>query len=107
MRVFLGNAFSLNMLDMGAEGMRVDIQPVNPSDIPANAQSIIGHSDLAAILSIALDRKVIENRESVALSEGDILFVAQYRGPRLPVGTTHLPEDAGFEFYRIVIRRLL
>ncbi|MCC6299413.1 MAG: DUF1874 domain-containing protein [Anaerolineales bacterium] len=103
MTSYLANAFSLNMLEIGAEGMRVDIQPILPIAIPAEAVSIVGHADMAAILSGILYRKVGVNRESVTLKEGDILFVAQYHGSRLLAGATQLPSDANIEFYRVSI----
>jgi len=92
------------MLNIGAEGLRVDIQPVSPAEIPAEALSIIGHADMAAILSGILSRKVEVNRESVTLKEGDNLYVAQYHGSRLPAGATILPSDARIEFYRITFQ---
>lgn len=104
MTTYLSNAFSLNMLDVGAQGIQVEIQPALPSEIPAEVESIIGHADVAVILSSVLKRKVEVNRESVVLKEGDILFVAQYRGPRLPTGMTSLPPDARLDFYRVVFQ---
>lgn len=104
MTSYLANAFSLNMLDIGAEGMRVDIQPVSPAEIPTEVVSIVGHADMAAILSGILQRAVEINREAVTLQDGDVLFVAQYHGSRLPPGATQLPENAKIEFYRITMR---
>jgi len=104
MTIYLANAFSLNMLDIGAEGMRVDIQRTSPSEIPADAESLIGHADMAAILSSILNRQVEVNRGSVTLQDGDILYVAQYHGSRLPAGATELPSDARIEFYRITLQ---
>jgi hypothetical protein len=101
MTTYLGNAFSLNMFKIDENGMRVEIQPVLPSEIPANAKSIVGHADMAAVVSSLLGREVTVNRESVTLQAGDILFVAQYHGPRLPAGATKLPSGARIEFYRI------
>lgn len=103
MTTYLANAFSLNMLNIGAEGMRVGIQPILPAEIPAEAVSIIGHADMAAILSGILNRKVGVNRDSVVLNEDDILFVAQYHGSRLAAGAVELPKDASVEFYKITL----
>ena len=86
MTSYLANAFSLNMLSVGAEGMRVDIQLVLPAEIPAETVSIIGHADMAAIVSSVLKRPVEVNRESVLLQKDDVLFVAQYHGPRRDLG---------------------
>jgi hypothetical protein len=104
MTAYLANAFSLNMLDIGAEGLQVDIQPVLLSEIPADAKSIIGHADMAAILAGVLGRTVGVNRDSVVLNNDDILYVAQYHGARLPAGATELPADAQIEYYRITIQ---
>jgi hypothetical protein len=103
MTAYLANAFSLNMLEIGAEGLSVDIQPILPIEIPTEAVSIVGHADMASILSGILSRTVQVNRESVVMKEGDILFVAQYHGSRLPSGATRLPKDARIEFYRITL----
>ena len=103
MTTYLGNAFSLNMLDVSPEGIYVEIRPIDSVEIPSDAESIIGHVDMAAIVSGILNRSVAVNRETVTLVSGDILFVAQYRGERLPAGATILPTDARLEFYRITI----
>lgn len=105
MTTYLGNAFSLNMVNVGAEGLQVDIQPVSAEDVPADARSVIGHEDMAAILSGILKRNVDVNRVSVTLADEDVLFVAQYRGQRLPAGATQLPLGASLEFYRVTSRR--
>lgn len=103
MTVYLSNAFSLNMLDINPQGLYIEIQPVPPTGIPADAVSIVGHADMAAILSSMLRRAVEVNRQSVLLQNEDILFVAQYHGARMPAGATELPAEARIEFYRITI----
>ena len=45
--------------------------------------------------------EVAFNRTSLTLHEGDIVYVAQYVGPRLPEGTTTLPENSEIKFYEI------
>lgn len=105
MTSYLGNAFSLNMLQVGADGLTAKIFPVVPSEIPADAVSIIGHADMAAVVCSMLGREVAVNRESVTLQAGDILYVAQYRGPRLPPGATALPPNATLEFFRVTIMK--
>lgn len=104
MTTYLGNAFSLNMLQIEAEGLSAEIQPVIPSEIPADAVCIIGHADVASLASGILAREVTVNRQSVALQAGDILYVIQYRGARLPAGTNSLPANASLEFYRVTFR---
>ncbi|NWG07724.1 MAG: DUF1874 domain-containing protein [Chloroflexi bacterium] len=105
MTTYLGNALSLNMFDIGADGLQIDIRPILPAEIPADAISIIGHEDMAALVARVLGRVVYVNRESVTLTQGDILFVAQYRGPRLAAGETQLPSGAKLEFYRVTTKR--
>lgn len=67
-------------------------------------ESYVGHEDTARILSDLLGTEITYNRSSLTFEEGDILIIAQYVGPRLPEGTTKLPEGAEFKFY--VIRYL-
>ena len=105
MTTYLGNAFSLNMVEVGAKGVQADIQPMRPEDVPVDARSIIGHEDMAAIVAGILKREVVVDRETVLLHVGDVLYVAQYRGPRLPTGTTQLPAEASLEFYCVTLRR--
>ena len=61
-------------------------------------QSIIGHEDLANILGVPC------NRVNTKLKEGDILFVAQYVGGRLPEGSSTLPEGAEIKFIKIKVK---
>lgn len=43
------------------------------------------------------------NRASVKLEPGEKMIVAQYSGPRLPEGTTALPEGAKIEFILVEV----
>jgi len=97
---YLSNAFSLNMLDHELHAMSFG---VDAKDVPVEAKSIVGHSDVAKLIGEALGRDVPANRESVTLQQGDSLFVGQYRGPRLPEGTTVLPEGSTIEFWRVEV----
>lgn len=99
---YLGNAFSLQMLDTD-KSYNVNIQSISASDYiinevkNGNITSVIGHPDLANILGVPC------NRVSVHLNPDDILYVAQVVGGRLPVGTTELPEDTKIVFLRVAI----
>jgi hypothetical protein len=106
MTTYLGNAFSLNMLDIAPQGLIAEIKPVAPADIPQDVVSIIGHEDVAVILAGLLGWRVEVNRGTFILLPDDILYVAQYRGPRLPAGATTLPSDAKVEFYRVTFRMM-
>lgn len=126
-RIYLLNAFSLNMLKFDEEQefippMRVVVNPMSPLDAARVVQqayfeglvldinqperrlyAAIGHADTAALLSRALDIPLHANRESINLSSGDIAIVAQYVGPRLPEGATLLPEGATIRFYLVEV----
>ena len=59
--------------------------------------SIVGHPDTAAVLGVKF------NRVSVKLNKGDVLYVAQIVGGRLPEGCTTLPEGFTFKFLKVTI----
>ena len=101
--MILANAFSLNMLPADLDSVNVLIEKVAPADVPANAESVIGHPDTARLVGQMLGREVPANRTTVTVAPGDVLYVAQYRGPRLAAGTTELPEGATITFYRVTI----
>ena len=100
-KVYLGNAFSLQMVADNAIICKVE---VSPEQVPVNAESIIGHKDTAAVVSTILGRKVPCNRESVMLTDNDVLYVAQVVGGRLPEGATTIPSGMEIKFYRITVR---
>ena len=100
-KVYLGNAFSLQMVADNAIICKVE---VSPKQVPVNAESIIGHKDTAAVVSTILGREVPCNRESVMLTDNDVLYVAQVVGGRLPEGATTIPSGMEIKFYRITVR---
>lgn len=100
-KVYLGNAFSLQMVADNAIICKVE---VSPEQVPVNAESIIGHKDTAAVVSTILGREVPCNRESVMLTDNDVLYVAQVVGGRLPEGATTIPSGMKIKFYRITVR---
>jgi hypothetical protein len=62
--------------------------------------SAVGHADTAQILTNMLEIPVSFNRISLNPNwDKDWLVVAQYSGPRLPEGTTCLPENGRIIFY--------
>jgi hypothetical protein len=97
---FLSNAFALQMLDTTVEH-NVKVTPVTAADVPAEAVSVIGHADTAAVVSGLLGREVPANRASISLAKGDVLYVAQVTGGRLPEGCTTLPEGMHLAFLRV------
>ena len=100
-KVYIGNAFSLQMVADNAIIAKVE---VSPEQVPVNAESIIGHKDTAAVVSTILGREVPCNRASVMLDDEDTLYVAQVVGGRLPEGATTIPDRMELKFYRITVR---
>lgn len=105
--LYVSSAFSLNMLD----GKEHNLKVVPLSDEEAynliqdkSFVSIIGHQDTAAIISTLLGKDVAYCRRNTSLTADDTMLVGQYIGPRLPEGTTTLPENARIEFYYVEIR---
>ena len=103
-RNVLANAFSLTMLPIEAMDF-VRVKKINPNDVPADVESAIGHQDTAKVVSSILGFEVKPNRVSIKLTENDVLYVAQYTGPRLPEGATTLPEGANLEFFEVTFRK--
>ncbi len=100
-----GGPFLLNAFPMGLvppEGIQVSFTPVKPEEIPADFESAIGHADTANVISGLLGRSCPCVRITVPpVKEGETFFVAAYQGPRLPEGSTTLPEGASISFYRV------
>lgn len=103
-KTYLGNAFSLQMLDVTVANT-VNIVPVATGEIAGSAfVSVIGHADTANVVSNILKRDVPANRTSVRLEKGDVLYVAQVTGGRLPEGATTLPEGFSLAFLKVTIQ---
>lgn len=91
-KVFLLNAFSLQMLK---ENATVKFSEVD--SLPEGLTSAIGHADTARVLGVPM------NRVNVTLQKGDVAFVAQLQGGRLPEGSTTLPEGYSFKFIKVEV----
>ena len=99
--IYLSNAFSLSMFPAG-QGMLFKMVPVTVEEVAGkDFISVVGHPDTANILTGMLGKNVVCNRISLALNYNDVLYVAQYYGPRLAEGATKLPEGAKIDFVRI------
>lgn len=90
---YLLNAFSLQMLKSFPSNVRVE----EVTALPAGLTSAIGHADTAAVLGVEM------NRVNVALAAGDVAYVAQLQGGRLPEGSTTLPEGFSFKFLKVTV----
>lgn len=100
---YLSNSFSINMVPDGKD-VNVSIRNIKKEEVPREVISAIGHVDTAAVVSDELGFEVPSQRITVSLEENDILYVAQYRGPRLAEGTTKLPEGAQIKYMEVKIK---
>jgi hypothetical protein len=98
--MYLANAFSLGMLTSDAT---LTVTAVSAADVPPEAVSVVGHADTAAVFAHQLGRDVPMNRANLSLSVGDVVYVGQYTGPRLPEGATTLPEGASIRWLRVAV----
>jgi len=105
MKFIVTNAFSINMLARAGQDIAfipVNVRAVKNLLVNEKWVSAIGHVDTAAVVSTELGVEIQANRTNVELTRGETsLIVAQYRGPRLPEGTTVLPEGATIEWWQV------
>ena len=92
---YLLNAFSLQMLDGDAT---VEFKEIECILNIHKMKSAIGHKDTANILGVEY------NRIDVKLKSGDIAYVVQLIGGRLPEGVTTLPEGFKFKFWKVIVK---
>lgn len=69
----------------------------------AETISAVGHPDTASVISNIIGKEVPVNRISISLEKGDVLYVAQLLGGRLPEGCKSLPEGFQMKFYKVTI----
>jgi len=106
----LVNALSLQMLpsDFGLGNLLIQkIDTKRASDLlkSEGAESYIGHTDTANVLSGLLGIAVECNRGLLRLDTGKRIMVAQLVGGRLPEGCMTLPQGCRFEFYLVTLAR--
>lgn len=104
--MIITNAFSLNML--ASLNATVAVAEVTPYYVAEQlradkVESAVGHSDTAALFGTVLGLVIPANRANVTLVAGDVIFVGQYSGPRLPEGATTLPEGATIRWCMVSI----
>ena len=100
----ISNAFSLNMLDGEPDRYFHQLSVVElegPNKVPRDVMSVVGHPDMAKLLTEILGFEVPVNRQTFKIKLGDVLYVAQYSGSRLPAGATTLPEGAKIRFFKV------
>lgn len=101
--IYLGNAFSLQMLDTTSIA-HLTVTPVAASEVAESGfTSVVGHPDTANVLSSMLGTLVPFNRVNMHLQKGDVLYVGQVTGGRLPEGATTLPEGFAITFLKVEV----
>lgn len=100
---YLGNAFSLQMMDT-TDINQLIVTPVEAGEVATSGfTSVVGHQDTANVLADMLGVPVEFNRVSMKLKKGDILYVGQVVGGRLPEGAVELPEGFSIKFLKVEI----
>lgn len=92
--MYLLNAFSLQMIQEDNYNLNISKVDKLPT---TELESAIGHQDTAFVLGVEM------NRVNVSLKVGDVAYVAQLMGGRLPEGSTTLPEGFTFKFLRVEV----
>lgn len=89
--IFVANSFSLGMLPTNGEyhiTVSGAIHPAKVADVLSAADGdwlfVVGDADTAAAISAQLDMEVAHNGGNAHLQPGDVVFVAQVQGGRLP-----------------------
>ena len=92
--IYVSNAFSLSMVAPENLPLLQFVATIRPVLGGIEWTSCVGHADTASLLGVPC------NRATVKLEPGDTMFIAQLVGPRLPEGTTVLPEGASFAWVK-------
>lgn len=91
--MYLLNAFSLQMISEFPTNVKFE----EVDTLPNGLVSAIGHQDTANVLGVPM------NRVNVSLSKGDVAYIAQLQGGRLPEGATTLPNGFTFKFIKVSV----
>lgn len=109
--MFILNAFSINMLPIGAAKVTfTDVTPEQARALAARGfDSAVGHAATAAVFSDVLVVEITMNRATVAIPARVYgappwkALVGQYSGPRLEEGATSLPEGATIRWVTVYV----
>lgn len=98
--IYLANAFSGQMVpDFCVISKKLVTRERVRELIAWEWESCIKDKDMMTVLNKVLDAYGQRNRDSISMTEDDILIVAELQGGRLPEGATALPEDCQFVFH--------
>lgn len=96
MKNYIANAFSLQMLSELPASIKVE-KCTEEEALSKENTSVVGHPDTARVMGVPF------NRVSVKVNKGDVVYVAQVIGGRLPEGCTTLPEGFSMVFLKVTI----
>lgn len=118
--IYIGNAFSLQMVQDTAV---LEVEPCCADTVKSaiykdltNTVYCIGHADTARMAAKSLNETKTANdwiefteeqmfrRVNVSLKSGDVLYVLQVIGGRLPEGCTELPEGVQLQWRKVTVR---
>ena len=102
MSKYIVNAISGNMFDLST-AFDLCWKPLSLNDVKkllkkGDWKSVLGHDDIANLLSEMTGYHLEKNRVNNTLEFGDSAILAQYKGPRLEEGATKLPKGATIQF---------
>lgn len=99
---YITNAFSLNMIENRLiSRVRFREFDIDQQEMTAY-KSVVGHADIASIMSKQLGVEVPFNRQTLKIDDGNVnVLIGQYKGPRLEEGATQLPEGSVIEYYEM------
>lgn len=108
------NALTLNILhelfDYLTE-INIKVTNINLLEIPFNdCISYVGHKDLIEVVKneaskLGKEINIELNRSNYKYAPGDVIYIIQYIGDRLPEGSKSLPENAKLKYFKATIHR--
>ena len=120
--IYVGNAFSLQMVQdcmVRIEAVaKIDVQvAIEAVRFESDLQFCIGHADTAAVACAELNSgyrylgdsanklhlEEVFQRRNISLRKGDVLYVLQVIGGRLPEGCTELPEGIQMQWRKVTV----
>ena len=94
---YVCNVFSLRMLNGDCNLQVKEISEDEFNNVKGDCMSCVGHEDTATVLGVPF------NCALISLDIGDVVYVAQLIGGRLPEGATKLPDGFKFKFLKVKV----
>ena len=91
MAIYVGNVFTFGFLsnkDVDIKSREISWAEFDEVLASTDFINFMGHQDVAHMVGLE------QNRISISVESGDVVYLAQYDGPRLEEGATVLPQGA-------------